>query len=543
MNIVKKSFISFVSMIAIFFISACGFYTEPSSSYYASGYYDEYLNAIVISYNVDGNAYLYKTTESGSSSSKAINGEGSYDDTYITKGSTYTYELKDSELNVVASFTVKADYSGNKNVKGNISSKYWGSWIEMDTGNSYYVNAFGMYKKASSNSGNMNRVASLMDSYKFDGDNILESSDGHYYFREGGKNRSFSATVSGRSDDAQYNTAIRALSSGVQGITGRRRNTSNASDSETIKSDSEGKLNFKDAVSGDVQKVSVGNVDIDVTPQYDGENIGSIPIVSENSYAFKTSYSINSDAQGFCYTGKQYTLSLSFQNIGDVACATSEWTVSSGNSKLTLSGTTEGNFTTIDPNDKKDIEFYVTCDSIIDEYIDIPLNITIESVSGGQWNDSVTLRFYRGRVKVNFNTKTFGNSTALNGFFIYPDGRSRRFSVNASTSINSDYRYIPWSDKPYILVFSGALEASNETCYSFSFDDNELSDLQGSGTNGYWKVSDIKADEEAGGNSNNDSVYNAVEISSASTVQKGYLGKGDVDFYKINVTNCNVVEY
>ncbi len=144
------------------------------------------------------------------------------------------------------------------------------------------------------------------------------------------------------------------------------------------------------------------------------------------------------------------------------------------------------------------------------------------------WNDSIIIRFYKGVVYLNMNSVAFNNSRAtLNGFFIYPDGRSKRFSFNVGETKNV---CIPWSKKDYILVFSGATSTSKELGYSFGYGDT-LAQL-----NTPWTIKEINALEP------NNSTTTAAKITDLTTPTKGYLVIDDVDFYTINISDFEAVK-
>lgn len=414
-----------------------------------------------------------------------------------------------------------------KFVYGNsIPKEYWGTWIRMDTGAEYYIDAHFVYEKNLSR-GNSIRQSGI-DGFSFDGENVLIN--GNYrYFRKGGGNRSFSLTTAGFS-----NSFSRAVTIGKQGVTGRRQNKNNSADREEKTSDSKGNLEFTDAVADDEQEIIINSdsskTTITVTPQYDGENVGTVPIVEKGKYGFKTSYKINGDAQGFCYGNSfaKYTLQLSFKNVGVEDCAASVYVISCNDSKLKIDGNVTGNFTTITAGNSNDITLLVQYGTVIDEYVDVPINISITDRKYEQtWEDSVTLRFYKGVINVKVNARNFNSTygSTLKGFFIYPDGRSKRFTVSNKSSATLT---IPWSEKDYILAFSGAT-ADNEMAYSFCINDKvPLANLDG-----IWSLSEMNAYKS-------NSTKTAYKVTNFSNPVKAYLGAGDVEFFTFNVKNLEV---
>ncbi len=415
-------------------------------------------------------------------------------------------------------------------VTGTLDRKLWGSWIKMDTGTEYYIDTIAVYESSSSNKKYKKSTYQVSD-FKFDGDNIIKTGSS-VFFRKGGSARGFTMNVSGFSDSDSY----RAMSSSRAGVKGSRKNTNNQYDSESVVSAEDGKISFTNAVADDVQEVSVssGTMDssISVAPAYDGQNIGTIPLVEPDMYGFKTTYSINGDDQGFCYGNsyKNYTLNLQINNVGSETCKTSQYEISCEDPYFTVvSGGLTGNFSSVEPGKSKTVTLSVNYGTLNTEYVDVPISISItDSKYLRTWNDTVTIRFYKGVVALKVNARNFeGSGATLKGFLIYPDGRSKRFTVSAGSTQTV---LVPWSSSDYILSFSGAT-TSSELAYSFAFvGQATVADLTGT-----WSISDINAYED------NDSSTKAYKVTSLALPVKAYLSYEDIDFYKVNVSDVDLV--
>lgn len=404
-----------------------------------------------------------------------------------------------------------------------ISKEYWGTWIRMDTGEEYVIND----KTVTVNGESSNGIGSITK----ESENILKygSEDtAPRLFRKGGANRSFSAQLSGFE-----NQLARAASMGTQGIKARRQNKNNESDKQEVESDSNGVITFTEAVSDEIQNIEVETasdtkVSVDVLPQYDGENVGTIPLITKGKYALKTTYTVNTKLDDYLY-GNDYTeydITLKFENISNERCAMSFYTISCDDANLKTTFTKEGNIRTLLPGKYAEITGKVSYGKLEEEYKDVTLNIKIEDgLTDDTWNDSVTLRFYKGRVPLVVNAQVVGgvNNSKLNGFVIYPDSRSKWFSVNSGESSTI---WIPYSERDYTLVFSGATEIS-EMKYSFSYrNPSKLADLSGV----------VSRDEIRAYESNNtlDTAYN---LGTFTDNIKAALIYGDLDYYKINNKN------
>ncbi len=414
--------------------------------------------------------------------------------------------------------------SSNSN-NGRIDSKYWGTWIQMDTGDEYYIDNQKVYKISY---GYKSEIQSGISGYYLESNEVLRN-DSTVFFRKGGKNRRFSATVSGFSP-----RSARGIGTGSQEISGRRENEENPADNETATSDEDGSINFDGGVADDPQIVTVvqGNESgsATITPKYDGENVGSIPVVESGKYAFKTTYTVsNADSQGFMYGNNMglYEISFNLTNIGYETCATSVYTISWEDTNLfSQNFEKQGNFTSIKSGASKTITGSFTYGYFDEEYKDVTISIEItDSKYEKTWYDYVTLRFYRGWIDYKVKARNFNASSSakLNGFLVYPDGRSKRFTVSSG---NVTTVSIPWSTRDYYLVFSGANDET-EMCYSFVASEfGSPADLSG-----VWSIADINAYES------NDTIKDAVNISNNEVSTKAYLKNGDIDYFKFNVSS------
>ena len=445
---------------------------------------------------------------------------------------TITYEEK------TTSFTV--------NVKEKaINQAFWGTWIRMDTGEEYYIDDEKIYKLDYYNS----VVQTGIRGYSLESENILCNGNIRY-FRKGGSARNFSISVSGFNDSksraAATNTDIKI----------NRKNTKNPLDTQTLTPDTTGKTNFTGSIADDAQEIRIvtglntgtsgsetsgsgtstseeqTSISVSVTPSYDGQDMGTIPIVEKGMYGFKVTHSINADKQGFLYGNyySTYDLSLDINNIGTESCSTSVYSISTNDSGLEfISGNLNGNFSSIEPGKSKKVSLKIRYGKLEEEYVDVPISISVQdSKYSRTWNDCVTLRFYKGLVPLKINSRNFdSNSNAkLNGFVIYPDGRSARFTVSAG---NTTTVQIPWSKSDYHLAFSGAT-ATNEMAYSFGFDQKTtLADL-----NGTWSISEINSYEP------NNKIELAKKITDLTSPVKSYLMDGDIDYYTINNSEIEI---
>ena len=407
----------------------------------------------------------------------------------------------------------------------------WGTWIQMDTGDEYYIDSEAVYSSSSYYGKKSSKSSYNISDFVIQSDNVIKNGN-KVFFRKGGAERSFSVNVSGFSD-----TLSRAASSGS--ISVKRKNKNNENDKQSViieLSDTSTSASFTKAVADDEQVISFddskSSSSVTVLPRYNGENIGTVPIVESGMYGFKTTYTIDSDEQGFLFGNyyKQYNLKLNINNVGSEICSTSVYEISCDDPQLQIiSGETAGNFSSIEAGKSKEVALSITYGKLEEEYVDVPISISItDSQYERTWNDSVTLRFYKGTVTLKINSRNFdkNSSAKLNGFVIYPDSRSKRFTVSAGST---ESVLIPWSKSDYHLAFSGAT-ASNEMAYSFGFSSKtDLADLSG-----VWSISDINSYEK------NDSIAQSYKVTDLTEPIKSYLKNGDIDFYTINNSDIEI---
>jgi len=170
---------------------------------------------------------------------------------------------------------------------------------------------------------------------------------------------------------------------------------------------------------------------------------------------------------------------------------------------------------TIEPGVKKSVSFTVNCPKYIDEsaYKDKRINITIRDVKNKTWNDSVQLQFHKAPVYFNFKS-----DKQVQGVIISPRQKAYHFVSNAANNYSTTVK-LPWTEEPYLVVFSGA-DLENETRYSMGI--NVTPDSN------FIEFYNTSAHEE---NDNEAQAY----VIDARTEPKimSYLHKNDIDYFKV----------
>ena len=426
---------------------------------------------------------------------------------------------------VSASFTITvAAPDGNK-----CSSYFWGKWVRMDTGKMYEVLETAVkygretYKILSSSDDEI-VVDTLgtfgkekVDPGKTPSDKIIVNEDGIPFFRYGGTNLEYSLKVVGFSDSAAGDKVAEGVSSravssvGLKGLKGKGKSSTYTSfETEEKETDNDGVLKLTAPTVGDAQTVTIEKSDggLVVVPNImitnTGDFMGTVAIVEENQYNLKVTGEIDESEKdnGYLFgnNSKEYTMTITIENISDVKCKASEYSITPENSLLSVeaygqtdeekfNNATKGTISTMPEHGSKKLKVKLSFGNITKPYIDTGLNVSIKNPklnSDGkllydgndkiiyqEWTDYIPLRFYRGLIPITVAAKSRDNDqAALNGFIIYPDGNNQFFTV---ASGKQEVLLVPTfgDDKKYLLAFSGAtvtqqLSESTEIFYTVS---------------------------------------------------------------------------
>ena len=245
--------------------------------------------------------------------------------------------------------------------------------------------------------------------------------------------------------------------------------------------------------------------------------------------AFKTSYSaLNADDYGFMYGNnlQEYEITFCITNTGAETCSASKYEISWDDDNLkAVDLVKNGNFTSIEAGKSQKVRGKFTYGYFTEEYKDVTVKFSITYGEDETWNDSVTLRFYRGWVNYKINALSFNQSSTaqLNASLVSSFGPSISFTVDSGKTKTIA---VPWSHMDCYLVFRGANNDS-EMCYSFIAEEKgSPADLSG-----VWEIAEIDAYEP------NDKKKDAVTVINSAEPVKAYLKSGDTDYYRLNVSD------
>jgi hypothetical protein len=281
--------------------------------------------------------------------------------------------------------------------------------------------------------------------------------------------------------------------------------------STTVQTEADGKFTVPDIIPGDDYQVTPeGGTPVTVTPVSDGEDVGTITI--SDGLNFKTSIkpkSNTTDMSRLYADMNAYDMVIVVENTGTVDCTAATFQLDFDNGLFT-EGTVSSILGTIEPGKKKEIPIKVRCSEIQNEYEHKKIGVTLkDNSSKREWQDSVSLKFHRGRV--NFNIKA---KYPVSGIIIAPTGQTYSFIKVTSATLT-----MPWSTKDYLVVFSGAT-ADTEAVYSLGID--------------VTPDSGFDAFSDTGNYEPNNTEDTATPIAAQSKIMS-YLHKDDIDYYKVSL--------
>jgi len=186
-----------------------------------------------------------------------------------------------------------------------IDRSFWGTWVRMDTGQEYFFTGSTLTRSGtpvSLSSADSHSVSAGSTTYELVSENVIRAGDIRL-FREGGATRDFTARVAGFQDTLAASGFLNASSGEAipqQGHVLGRRGREVPEDEEEVATDSSGIAAFEDSVADTTQiltteyETSSGTtheISAEVQPQYDGEFVGTIPLV-ESGHNFKVTYDV-----------------------------------------------------------------------------------------------------------------------------------------------------------------------------------------------------------------------------------------------------------
>lgn len=434
---------------------------------------------------------------------------------------------------------------------GKFAKAIWGKWTRIDNGQIYTISADTISCDNSWSTPNYEKVEK-------ESENVLAITEGgstYRLFRQAGGTRSFTAKVAGFVDsDSRATNGDGTEQTGLSNVKVSRKSKDIASDTDVVISDANGIVTFEDVVAGEEQILTVRKsngteVTVEVTPQFDGDDCGTIPIV-ESGYSFKTTYTIGngswlSNSIEYCYGNdfQDYNLTLNFKNIGDATCATAAWELICNDPELNLSSNS-GMLSSIAAGNTKSANLTVSYGNLNEFYKDVDVIVKVtNSKLRKVWLDQITLRFYQLPVSIDIQSYSVDGSGRLNGFVVCPDGKAKYFSSDwgGTSSLLMPYKVGGTEEEnKYTVVFS-ATSDTDEMAYSLSagyadrpiaYYDFDTFFTSGTVTERFDFVDSFE------GSTGNNSERTATVIDDPFIQTRSYVQYGDIDYFTFDVTDC-----
>jgi len=408
------------------------------------------------------------------------------------------------------------------------TEEFWGEWIRMDTGETwYFANNYRMVGNYYYSSPvNMERQS----------DNVIKITEGtgasaKQYFLYASRIRNSTFGASAVEDDGPRSLFARVVNV-PKGTTAVVEAVKNGMDKQTVHVGDEGELEADNIIAGDDYIVTINDYEFTVTPNTDGDNVGTLTLTP--GVNMKTSIvpqlSLVTDMMRL-YSGKNYGLTIKFTNVGDTISTAMSYRLtlppelnitSNANSPSRL---TSGNLQTFMPGDTQNVNVNIECGSIGEfEFKDVIIEIETKDVNGKEWADSVSLRINREWV-----TFKMRSNLAVNCVVIVPNGKAYYRQTSAlpgSNDLPSTEIVVPKKhEKDYLIVFSGA-SAATETMYSFAVDR-----IPADNFNDY-----LITDQELNHYRSNKTENEAAAINYDQEVM-AYLLMNEANYYKVRFTN------
>jgi len=290
----------------------------------------------------------------------------------------------------------------------------------------------------------------------------------------------------------------------------------------TTTTDGEGIFIVNEVIPGDTYGVTAEGQTVEITPQADGDNIGTVTL--SDGLNFKASIEPSKDIM--LADGTKYSRKIQIRNIGTqtaIAC----------NYQITPEGgaPVSGIIGTLAPGASATVDVSVNCSTINEEKIFKKYTIIVnDTINNKTWDDSVSFLFYKSTITLTAmsdfisSTSNYGVHNLVQGIIISPEKIGYFFeTVTIATQNSSKTITLPRLKGNYLIAI---VTSSKETVYGidmsiFSTHLNESSFISQASSfidTGRFEPNDIEGD--------------AKQVSAPIIA---YLHKGDVDYYIVTV--------
>jgi fibronectin type 3 domain-containing protein len=374
----------------------------------------------------------------------------------------------------------------------------WGEWIRMDTGETWYIS---------------NKFIKINGTYATTSISFTQESDRVAQVTQGGRiyylfaSRIATATVTGTVviDGTAASAYARAAGGGREVVLTNQNNESVVS----ATTDTNGVFEAGGIIAGDTYRVTVDGKSSLITPNADGDNLGTFTVTDGLNFKIKIGPSEGQEMPLLYADGSSTWLSLTIENTGTEDCTAATYDISY-DSGLQVSIDADRVLGTIEPGKSKTLPISVRCSSLEAASAFKKINLTLtDTIAKKQWHDSVSIKFHKATMVFSIQS-----NTGISGVVITPNDKAYPFTHSGTSTATT--LTLPSSTEDYLVVFSGAT-AETEARYSFGI--NTEPDTN-------W-ASFI----DTGNYEPNNTESTATSISASKIMS--YLHKNDIDYYRI----------
>jgi hypothetical protein len=381
----------------------------------------------------------------------------------------------------------------------------WGEWIRMDTGKIWYITSNYLNTDYTTVTGSYsapsNGIVLIKESSKVirvEDPNPGSGLAKYYLYASRIPNGSFSGTLT---DNLEPSSPGRSLLGGVKVTVSQIYNEAS---SQQVETGDDGGFTANGIIPGDGYLITADGISTPVTPNTDGEDIGTVTIMDGAN--FKTSIAPQTsrlpsgiqaaDLMRLYADNTEYYFNIEAVNTGsdDFSYVSykleipEELTIVDAPPNSTVDdNVVTGIHSTIRRGDSAALPIRIKCpaSSITEEsaYFKILIELT-DHAREVTWNDSVSLRFNQAKVTFNIrSTAALGSDDGkVSGVIIVPGAKSYYFQTSGSKEpYTADVTVPHYSRDDYYIIFSGA-NYKSEAHFSFAIDQTPPTNFSVKGT-------------------------------------------------------------
>jgi uncharacterized repeat protein (TIGR02543 family) len=438
---------------------------------------------------------------------------------------------------VPGSLTLYARWSGGGSQSVKYAETYWGEWVRIDTGDTWYIS--GNMIKVNGNESSINPTLTRQSAQVT---RVTGSGDPYFLIAS----RTANATLRGKvilMDNSSSGSASVARSLGsIPPYIAVSDPAQPEKQPVTVQPDPvTGEFDTSGWIPGNSLEVTIEDYGTPIpvpplpVPPPDDTYIPPvvpIPVVTEG-VNLKVSLRLQDSAEDSTRLYADMT-SLDFvlevENIGTEDCTAATYAIEHDSAYLTVYDPAPNRrLGTLTPKKeggttyKKSIPLTITSrplpgDSALQD-VEIGVKIN-DTIAGKTWNDSVSIRYNRAEIPFHIYSER-----PVQGIVKVPGGKTHHFRTSEASYGECSYTmYLPWSKADYFVIFSGAT-AATESAYSLGINTTPSRAFSVFEDTGIYEP-------------NNDEDH-AVLIESSDSIM-AYLHGGsnaDIDYYRINLGN------